>query len=242
MADLAVVGNGDKVLNEILDEVVEIDPKNGNALKTEQYHGDFQVWDCPEDLPDPETVVLSPIISIVGEVPPPRPPPPATRVKRDVLSSEVEGPVPPLPPKRIRKTPSMPTLVRAPSQQTLGTEKQQQSKALPTLPGMSGSPKPSKPSLFSKLFSRRAKPREDRRSSTASLPEATSGAPPAAECGGLDVDGDATPPYGADLTEAENYALYMAMAPHATASEFDEMSFYYSPVEGGKILESKDGT
>lgn len=39
-----------------------------------------------------------------------------------------------------------------------------------------------------------------------------------------------------DLTEAEHYALYMAMAPHATQSEFDEMSCYYSPVEGGKIL------
>lgn len=42
-----------------------------------------------------------------------------------------------------------------------------------------------------------------------------------------------------DLTEAENYALYMAMAPHATQSEFDELSCYYSPVEGGKILAAK---
>jgi len=39
-----------------------------------------------------------------------------------------------------------------------------------------------------------------------------------------------------DLTEAEHYALYTTMAPRATASEFDEMSFYYSLVEGGKIL------
>lgn len=39
-----------------------------------------------------------------------------------------------------------------------------------------------------------------------------------------------------DLTEAEHYALYMAMAPHATQSEFDEMSCYYAPVEGGIIL------
>lgn len=39
-----------------------------------------------------------------------------------------------------------------------------------------------------------------------------------------------------DLTEAEHYALYMAMAPHATQSEFDEFSCYYAPVEGGKIL------
>lgn len=39
-----------------------------------------------------------------------------------------------------------------------------------------------------------------------------------------------------DLTEAENYALYTTTAPHASVSEFDEMSSYYSPVEGGRIL------
>lgn len=52
----------------------------------------------------------------------------------------------------------------------------------------------------------------------------------------FEIDGDESPPYGIELTEAEHYALYTAMAPHATASEFDELSFYYSPVEGGKIL------
>ncbi|XP_044747918.1 embryonic polarity protein dorsal-like isoform X2 [Coccinella septempunctata] len=41
---------------------------------------------------------------------------------------------------------------------------------------------------------------------------------------------------GLDLTEAEHYALYTVMAPHATESEFDEMSCYYAAVEGGKIL------
>lgn len=41
-----------------------------------------------------------------------------------------------------------------------------------------------------------------------------------------------------DLTEAEHYALYTAMAPHATQSEFDEMSAYYAPVEGGKVFPS----
>lgn len=39
-----------------------------------------------------------------------------------------------------------------------------------------------------------------------------------------------------DVIDAEHYALYMAMAPHATQSEFDEMSCYYAPVEGGIIL------
>jgi len=52
----------------------------------------------------------------------------------------------------------------------------------------------------------------------------------------LKLDDDDTPSYGMDLTEAEHYALYTTMAPRATVSEFDEMSFYYSLVEGGKIL------
>jgi c-Rel proto-oncogene protein len=39
-----------------------------------------------------------------------------------------------------------------------------------------------------------------------------------------------------DLTEAEHYALYTTLAPHATESEFDESSCYYQPVEAGQIL------
>lgn len=39
-----------------------------------------------------------------------------------------------------------------------------------------------------------------------------------------------------DLTEAEHYALYTTVAPHATQSEFDEASAYYAPVEAGEIL------
>lgn len=39
-----------------------------------------------------------------------------------------------------------------------------------------------------------------------------------------------------DLTEAEHYALYTSVAPHATESEFDEASAYYSPIEAGEIL------
>lgn len=37
------------------------------------------------------------------------------------------------------------------------------------------------------------------------------------------------------LTEAENYALYTSVAPHAAMSEFDESSMYYSTVEGGTV-------
>lgn len=43
-----------------------------------------------------------------------------------------------------------------------------------------------------------------------------------------------------DLTEAEHYALYTTLAPHATESEFDENSCYYQPVEAGQILTPAD--
>lgn len=39
-----------------------------------------------------------------------------------------------------------------------------------------------------------------------------------------------------DLTEAEHYALYTTMPIKATASEFDEASAYYAPVDAGEIL------
>lgn len=45
---------------------------------------------------------------------------------------------------------------------------------------------------------------------------------------------------GLDLTEAENYALYTSLAPHASMTELDEISFYYSPVEKGKILSQEE--
>ncbi|KAK3923134.1 Embryonic polarity protein dorsal [Frankliniella fusca] len=43
------------------------------------------------------------------------------------------------------------------------------------------------------------------------------------------------------LTETEQLDLYTDMAPRATVSEFDEMSSYYSPVEGGRILMPERG-
>ncbi|XP_045447470.1 embryonic polarity protein dorsal-like [Melitaea cinxia] len=45
-----------------------------------------------------------------------------------------------------------------------------------------------------------------------------------------------------ELTEAEHYALYMAVAPKATASEFDETSCYYSPVDGSKFHNDTEPT
>lgn len=41
------------------------------------------------------------------------------------------------------------------------------------------------------------------------------------------------------LTEAENYALYTSVAPHAAMSEFDESSMYYSTIEGGIVTTVK---
>ncbi|XP_017854500.2 embryonic polarity protein dorsal isoform X1 [Drosophila busckii] len=39
-----------------------------------------------------------------------------------------------------------------------------------------------------------------------------------------------------DLTEVEHFALYTSVPPQATASEFDETSAYYAPVDAGEIL------
>lgn len=39
-----------------------------------------------------------------------------------------------------------------------------------------------------------------------------------------------------DITEAEHYALYTDLAPHATTSEFDETSCFYAPIGGGKLI------
>jgi c-Rel proto-oncogene protein len=197
------------------------------------------------------TVLPSPIIAVTGEAAPPRPPPLASRAKRDG-NLESEDRLPPLPPKRIRKTPSMPALG-----QDLGERRRSglavPHKNLPMPPnGGDSLPKQQKPGLFSKLFFRKGK-RDDREetsgfSSTTSLPGLVkTGSDQVAaklpslgvatvSTKSLELQRNATPPYEMDLTEAEHYALYTDMAPHATVSEFDEMSFYYSPVEGGKIL------
>lgn len=123
-------------------------------------------------------------------------------------------------------------------------------------------PNPKKKSLFSKLFGRKSKtPGTSRETSLApsllgqsigniSSTSATSiriplkDSPPQSlnnlnqESAMEDMGQDLT--LNLDLTEAEHYALYTAMAPHATQSEFDEMSCYYAPVEGGKILTNSE--
>lgn len=39
-----------------------------------------------------------------------------------------------------------------------------------------------------------------------------------------------------DLSEAEHFALYTSSAPHATQSEFDEMSAFYAPIEAAEVV------
>ncbi|XP_076296669.1 dorsal isoform X1 [Lasioglossum baleicum] len=193
------------------------------------------------------------------------PSPPVT-TKRDG-ARETEERLPPLPPKRIRKMPSMPLLPRPISSHTTPESfVEAPNKNLPSLPGTIT--KSSKQGLFSKLFAKKIKKDKDTVSNASSkgsnpslsasgsitylpkhsVPDASQlqcprpSAISTTSVKSLRLDGDETPPYGMELTEAEHYALYTAMAPHATASEFDEMSFYYSPVEGGKIYSEKKET
>ncbi|XP_076655891.1 dorsal isoform X1 [Halictus rubicundus] len=193
------------------------------------------------------------------------PSPPVT-TKRDG-ARETEERLPPLPPKRIRKMPSMPLLPRPISCHTTPESfVEAPNKNLPSLPGTFT--KSSKQGLFSKLFAKKIKKDKETASNASSkgsnpslsasgsitylpkhsVPDASQlqcprpSAISTTSVKSLRLDGDETPPYGMELTEAEHYALYTAMAPHATASEFDEMSFYYSPVEGGKIYSEKKET
>lgn len=118
-----------------------------------------------------------------------------------ICSNEV---LPPLPPKRIRKSPP--------------------NKNLPPVP------EAKKLNIFQKLFSSKRKDKSRKNSvSSISSRKSLSEEKPMVE------DSTAVENLESDdviLTEAEHYALYTAFAPHATASEFDETSFYYSAVEG----------
>lgn len=111
-------------------------------------------------------------------------------------SSEV---LPPLPPKRVRKSPPNKTLPPVPESKKLN--------------------------LFQKIFSskRKEKSRKNSVSSISSRKSITDDSTLTEELAEAETD---------ELAEVEHYALYTAFAPHATASEFDETSFYYSPVEG----------
>ncbi|CAB0031727.1 unnamed protein product [Trichogramma brassicae] len=221
----------DQCLDELLSQVVELD-KIYEDTQAKLMNDQHEAMEIQSDVRDDQTytslqLAMKNPLWVNQEAAPSQEPfnkeqtPPTPPLPR----RDVENKVPPLPPKRIRKTPSMPVLTNqmfyAPN------------KTLPSSPKLV-----TKPGLFSKLFSR--KPKKD-----ASYPNngLTGIANNTIRCESMPpvramarLDGDETPPYGAELTDVEHYALYTAMAPRATDSEFDEMSFYYSPVEGGKIL------
>ncbi|RZF33783.1 hypothetical protein LSTR_LSTR014477 [Laodelphax striatellus] len=128
------------------------------------------------------------------------------------VDEEEGGALPPLPPKRVKKGSSPPQKTLPPTPE--GTKKL---------------------NLFQKLFSssKRNKSRKNSITSSSSRkPSVTSLISRRSVVGGEEGEGDPEKQQDVALTEAEHYALYTSLAPHATASEFDEMSFYYSPVEG----------
>ncbi|KAF4528208.1 hypothetical protein B566_EDAN014033, partial [Ephemera danica] len=130
--------------------------------------------------------------------------------------------LPPLPPKRCRK-----------NTKDDGTEERNSLNAEeptpqlpPRAPIIETTPpkqKSNKPNFFQKLFSRKGKSKKQ------SIPK--SGSVPCNLSEVLTPE-DVPPSPTMDLTEAEHLALYTDVAPRANVSEFDEMSFYYSPVEG----------
>ncbi|XP_049764198.1 embryonic polarity protein dorsal-like [Schistocerca cancellata] len=183
--------------------------------------------------------VVPPLISIA-----PVPPPHGKRdVPAPVTPDAGSERLPPLPPKRSRKSPpGRPDHPPPPQlqQQVHASVPQIPSSASPpaspppTDQPLPAEPRSAKPTLFQKLFSKK-KNRKDStggRSREGSAQRQSSPSPSRPEEDVIFIPLTGQP----ELTEAEHYALYTDVAPHATASEFDEMSFYYSPVEGGRIL------
>lgn len=168
------------------------------AMKNQYFIDRNSTGECYEDVLPPEEIP-----EIV--TPPPRPPShtkpnlatlqrKSTSDKFDSNSTAInEDAIPPLPPKRSRRS---------------GVDRN-----LPPIPKYK--------SFFHKLFFKsksKSKPATPRERSL-SIDSRKVG-------GGGSINEDVM------LTEAEHYALYTSVAPHATQSEFDEASFYYSPVEG----------
>nr|CAD7431383.1 unnamed protein product [Timema monikensis] len=183
----------------------------------------------------PSTSIQPPFISISPLSKPVIPPHLNIAKRENTGSSSLDSPdskLPPLPPKRSRKEPPTPParpehllnyeppIVESPPPTPIHAP----NKNLPETPALNA--KVNKPNLFQKLFSKK---------SSKSVKKEKLVITPHGSVGNISIpeSGAVTPP---ELTEAEHYALYTDMAPHATASEFDETSFYYSPVEGGRIL------
>lgn len=182
----------------------------------------------------------------------------------DITSLKREGEtekLPPFPPKRIKKMSisnisttsdlNHTEMKRSASFSHINPELIAPSKKLPPTP-CSTLPNPKKGGFFSKLFSKKnkkAKSESDNLTSQVgselNVSQGDIFIPLRGSESELILDeksdiNDNDEILNLDLTDAEHYALYTAMAPHATQSEFDEMSCYYSPVEGGKVLVSAE--
>nr|CAD7581414.1 unnamed protein product [Timema californicum] len=183
----------------------------------------------------PPTSIQPPFISIAPLSNPVIPPHLNIAKRENTEPSSLDSPdskLPPLPPKRSRKEPPTPParpehllnyeppIAESPTPTPIHAP----NKNLPETPALNA--KVNKPNLFQKLFSKK---------SSKSVKKEKLVITPRGSVGNISIteSGAVTPP---ELTEAEHYALYTDMAPHATTSEFDETSFYYSPVEGGRIL------
>jgi hypothetical protein len=124
-----------------------------------------------------------------------------------------------VPPRPVASKPSLPQVKEVESDDSIPPLPPKRVKKAPISKTLPPVPEKTKLNIFQKLFSStRRKKNKSREGSIISIESARSAS----------VVQD-------DLTEAEHYALYTSVAPHATASEFDEMSFYYSPVEGQKV-------
>lgn len=223
-----------------VEEMVEMSPK---PMETEDMFDDSQMYsslqmamknpvvDLLDVASDRYEDVVVPLSVVPDSTEPPLLPPHATKRESVPTSFSDSTKLPPLPPKRLKKSPPTPPVkpdhLLAPPEQPLPSVPSTSTTTEATSPS-----KQTKHSLFQKLFSKK-KTRKDSlsgRSRESSVVSSSLTTAPTEEAIFIPLTGPN------DLTEAEHYALYTDVAPHATASEFDEMSFYYSPVEGGKIM------
>lgn len=198
---------------------------------------DIDFEDVPAPSPPPPQVpphseIPPPIMVLEPALPPQQPSIlPTAQPDSNKRESTCTDKLPPLPPKRFRKNTKDDGVEERNSINSEEPSPQLPPRAFPPVIEIETPPakqKSSKPNFFQKLFSRKGKAKKE-----ATLPK--SGSVP---CNLSEVvtsndliTSVPDSPTG-DLTEAEHYALYTDVAPRASVSEFDEMSFYYSPVEG----------
>lgn len=190
---------------------------------------DIDFEDTPA-APSPQPPAIPPH-SIEIPLPEPQPPVilPTIQPDSNKRESTCTDKLPPLPPKRFRKNTKDDGVEERNSINSEEPSPQLPPRAFPpVIENIEPKQKSSKPNFFQKLFSRKGKSKKE-----GALPKSGSVPCNLSEVApNEDLLSSVPPSPTVDLTEAEHYALYTDVAPRATASEFDEMSFYYSPVEG----------